>query len=77
MVFDKSGVEPAGPDHPITGGLFRAENAKLADITSVSPLPSPSILIPSRYALATTDIPQRLDNMLGDWLARKRTTSSR
>jgi len=36
VVFDKSGVEPAGPDHPITGNLFKAENAKLADITSVS-----------------------------------------
>jgi hypothetical protein len=36
VVYDKSGVEPAGPDHPITGNLFKAENAKLADITSVS-----------------------------------------
>ncbi|KAH6680760.1 hypothetical protein B0J14DRAFT_272892 [Halenospora varia] len=34
VVYDKSGVVPAGPDHPITGNLFREENAKLADITS-------------------------------------------
>jgi hypothetical protein len=36
VVYDKSGVVPAGPDHPITGNLFRTENAKLADITNVS-----------------------------------------
>ncbi|TVY20948.1 Tip elongation aberrant protein Tea4 [Lachnellula arida] len=47
VVYDKSGVVPAGPDHPITGNLFKEENAKLADITN------------------------RLDGMLGDWLARK------
>lgn len=35
VVYDKSGVVPAGPDHPITGELFREENAKLADITNV------------------------------------------
>jgi hypothetical protein len=35
VVYDKSGVVPAGPDHPITGNLFREENAKLADITTV------------------------------------------
>jgi len=29
-------VVPAGPDHPITGNLFREENAKLEDITNVS-----------------------------------------
>ncbi|RDW94699.1 hypothetical protein BP5796_00462 [Coleophoma crateriformis] len=51
VVYDKSGVVPAGPDHPITGDLFREENAKLADITN------------------------RLDEMLGDWLARKAKTS--
>lgn len=34
VVYDKSGVVPAGPDHPITGNLFREENAKLADITT-------------------------------------------
>jgi hypothetical protein len=36
VVYDKSDVTPAGPDHPITGPLFRVENAKLADITNVS-----------------------------------------
>ena len=36
VVYDKSDVVPAGPDHPITGPLFRVENAKLADITNVS-----------------------------------------
>ena len=36
VVYDKSGVVPAGPDHPITGNLFKEENAKLADITNVS-----------------------------------------
>lgn len=50
VVYDKSGVVPAGPEHPITGNLFREENAKLADITN------------------------RLDGMLGDWLARKMRT---
>ncbi|KAK2627240.1 hypothetical protein QTJ16_003206 [Diplocarpon rosae] len=54
VVYDKSGVVPAGPDHPVTGGLFKEENAKLAEITN------------------------RLDGMLGDWLARKmRAQSSR
>ncbi|RFU28857.1 hypothetical protein B7463_g7474, partial [Scytalidium lignicola] len=52
VVYDKSGVVPAGPDHPITGDLFREENAKLADITN------------------------RLDSMLGDWLARKMRTQA-
>jgi hypothetical protein len=37
VVYDKSGVVPAGPDHPIAGKLFKEENAKLADITQVSP----------------------------------------
>jgi hypothetical protein len=36
VVYDKSGVVPAGPDHPIMGSLFKEENAKLADITNVS-----------------------------------------
>ncbi|QSZ37031.1 hypothetical protein DSL72_009123 [Monilinia vaccinii-corymbosi] len=54
VVYDKSGVVPAGSDHPVVGNLFKEENAKLADITN------------------------RLDGMLGDWLARKmRTQSSR
>jgi hypothetical protein len=35
VVYDKSGVVPAGSDHPIIGNMFKEENAKLADITSV------------------------------------------
>jgi hypothetical protein len=35
VVYDKSGVIPAGPDHPITGNMFKEENAKLADLTNV------------------------------------------
>ncbi|KAA8567662.1 hypothetical protein EYC84_008135 [Monilinia fructicola] len=33
VVYDKSGVVPAGSDHPVVGNLFKEENAKLADIT--------------------------------------------
>ncbi|KAI1327850.1 hypothetical protein F5Y16DRAFT_370476 [Xylariaceae sp. FL0255] len=47
VVYDKTDVPPAGPDHPIAGSLFREQNAQLAEITT------------------------QLDNMLGDWLARK------
>ncbi|TWU72359.1 hypothetical protein ED733_003013 [Metarhizium rileyi] len=47
VVYDKTDVEPAAIDHPVAGGLFREQNAKLAEITT------------------------QLDNMLGDWLARK------
>lgn len=36
VVHDKSGVVPAGPDHPVVGGLFKKEQAKLSEITSVS-----------------------------------------
>ncbi|RYP50445.1 hypothetical protein DL768_004037 [Monosporascus sp. mg162] len=46
VVYDKTDVPPAGPEHPVVG-LFREPNAKLAEITT------------------------QLDNMLGDWLARK------
>ncbi|KAH7041269.1 uncharacterized protein B0I36DRAFT_371543 [Microdochium trichocladiopsis] len=47
VVNDTTDVPPAGPDHPMVSGLFREQNAKLAEITT------------------------QLDNMLGDWLARK------
>ncbi len=36
VVHDKTGVIPAGPDHPITGKLFAEENKKLAEISNVS-----------------------------------------
>lgn len=66
VIYDKSGVVPAGPDHPVTGDLFREENAKLADITNVSS----AITWPCLH----TKFVQRLDSMLGDWLARKMRT---
>lgn len=47
VVYDKSDVEPVSADHPAMGGLFREQNAKLAEITT------------------------QLDNLLGDWIARK------
>ncbi|KAK0646528.1 hypothetical protein B0T16DRAFT_429343 [Cercophora newfieldiana] len=47
VVYDKTDVEPVGPDHPIAGNLFKEQHSKLAEITT------------------------QLDNMLGDWLARK------
>lgn len=47
VVYDKSDVEPVGPEHPVAGNLFKEPHAKLAEITT------------------------QLDNMLGDWLARK------
>jgi hypothetical protein len=43
VVYDKSGVVPAGPEHPITGNLFKEENAKLADITNVRALCPPKV----------------------------------
>jgi hypothetical protein len=36
VVYDKTDVPPAGPDHPVAGPLFREQNAKLAEITTVS-----------------------------------------
>jgi hypothetical protein len=65
VVYDKSGVVPAGPDHPITGNLFKDENAKLADITNVSSH------VPLNAVSSLLTVFQRLDGMLGDWLARK------
>ena len=41
VVYDKTDVAPAGPEHPVVGGLFREQNAKLAEITTVSLLVSP------------------------------------
>ena len=39
VVYDKTDVPPVGPEHPVAG-LFREPNAKLAEITTVSPPPS-------------------------------------
>jgi hypothetical protein len=39
VVYDKTDVAPAGPDHPLVGSLFREQNAKLAEITTVSITP--------------------------------------
>lgn len=39
VVYDKTDVVPAGPDHPVVGTLFREQNAKLAEITTVSFVP--------------------------------------
>lgn len=36
VVYDKNDVEPVGPDHPVAGALFKEQNAKLAEITTVS-----------------------------------------
>lgn len=36
IVYDKNDVPPAGPDHPLMGSLYREQNAKLAEITTVS-----------------------------------------
>lgn len=35
VVYDKNDVEPVGPDHPVAGALFKEQNAKLAEITTV------------------------------------------
>lgn len=52
VVYDKSGVVPAGPEHPITGNLFKEENAKLADITTVSVLFCPCIVHANKSSAA-------------------------
>lgn len=52
VVHDNTDVVPAGPDHPITGGLFKEENRRLGELSL------------------------RLDNLLGDWLARKSKTTT-
>jgi hypothetical protein len=67
VVYDKTDVEPVGPEHPVAGTLFKEQNAKLAEITTVSPK--------SKYrdvrTFPLTTGEQQLDHMLGDWLARK------
>lgn len=34
IVHDKSNVQPAGPDHPITGSLFKDESKRLKEMSS-------------------------------------------
>lgn len=34
IVHDKSNIPPAGPDHPITGTLFKEESRRLREMTS-------------------------------------------
>jgi hypothetical protein len=41
VVYDKTDVTPAGPDHPVVGTLFKEQNARLAEITTVCVFPSP------------------------------------
>ena len=36
VVYDKNNVDPVGPEHPVAGSMFREQNAKLAEITTVS-----------------------------------------
>lgn len=67
VVYDKTDVEPVGPEHPVAGTLFKEQNAKLAEITTVSP-------DSKRRDVRTCPLTvgeQQLDHMLGDWLARK------
>lgn len=35
VVYDKNDIVPAGPDHPLVSTLFKEQNTKLAEITSV------------------------------------------
>lgn len=44
IVYDKNDVAPAGPEHPVVGTLFREQNARLAEITTVSFYESYSVL---------------------------------
>lgn len=67
VVYDKNDVEPVGADHPVAGALFKEQNAKLAEITTVSIISVRSL---SRIE-ADLCVLKQLDNMLGDWLARK------
>lgn len=65
VVYDKNDVEPVGSDHPVAGTLFKEQNAKLAEITTVSVCCNRRVRQNANVNL------QQLDNMLGDWLARK------
>lgn len=63
VVYDTSDVDPSDSN---ASGLFREQNARLAEITTVSIV----LEILNLTDLWLTHV-QQLDNMLGDWLARK------
>lgn len=67
VVYDKTDVEPVGPEHPVAGTLFKEQNAKLAEITTVSA--GSEHMDARNHPLTMCE--QQLDHMLGDWLARK------
>lgn len=67
VVYDKTDVEPVGPEHPVAGTLFKEQNAKLAEITTVSASTKYRDMRPFPLTMGE----QQLDHMLGDWLARK------
>lgn len=52
VVYDKNDVEPVGPDHPVAGALFKEQNAKLAEITTVSV--GPFLIVPGNAAMLTS-----------------------
>lgn len=54
VVYDKNDVEPVGSDHPVAGTLFKEQNAKLAEITTVSGGASVDVYNPlTTYFIAT------------------------
>ncbi len=48
VVYDKTDVDSPGPEHPAASGLFKEQNAKLAEITTVSPIAPPCVVIRRR-----------------------------
>jgi len=77
VVYEQPDIHSAG-EHPVVGSLFREQNAKLAEITTVS-LFNIRRRVCGRcghVGLVTDTLylcvfVQQLDNMLGDWLSRK------
>lgn len=60
VVYDTSDVEPAGHDHPVVNSLFREQNAKLAEITTVSNTLAQKLDEPRLTGLATRQHARRL-----------------